>query len=62
MFRAQIICDVFHLASHGQLDTETRDRVLLWYHDHRETDFAPIRAYRECFHAASQCCQNEFNN
>ena len=50
--RAQIICDVSHLASHGYLDQQTHDLVLQYYS--KETEFAPIRAHDECVHNKGQ--------
>ena len=44
--RAQIICDVAHLSSHGAMEEATAQHVLQYYQN--EQDFAPVRAYGEC--------------
>ena len=46
--RAQIICDVTHLASHGVLDQETASLVLEYFS--KENHFAPVRAHGHCVH------------
>ena len=50
--RAQIICDVAHLSSHGALEEATAQHVLQYYKS--EQDFAPVRAYAECVGAADE--------
>ena len=50
--RAQIICDVFHLAKTGDITEYVKEMVLSYYPT--EWDFTPILAYRQC--------SNEFEN
>merc|ERR1719450_2081791 len=44
--RAQIICDVAHLSSHGAMEEAVAQNVLQYFQ--YEQDFAPIRAYDWC--------------
>ena len=46
--RAQIICDVSHLAAHGAMEQETADLVLEYFT--KENHFAPVRAHGYCVH------------
>lgn len=50
--RAQIICDVAHLSSHGAMEEATAQHVLQYYQN--EQDFAPVRAYAECVTARGE--------
>ena len=51
--RAQIICDVAHMSSHGHLDQSIADDVMEYYVDN-EQDFVAVRAYMECVSGVSK--------
>ena len=51
--RAQIICDIAHMSSHGHLDLNIADDVMEYFADN-EQDFVAIRAYSECVSGAGK--------
>ena len=57
--RAQIICDVAHMSSHGHLDQIIADDVLEYFGD-KEQDFVAIRAYSECVSGADKKREERF--
>ena len=57
--RAQIICDVAHMSSHGHLDQIIADDVLEYFGD-KEQDFVAIRAYSECVSGADKKREKRF--
>ena len=45
--RAQIICDLAHLAAHGYVSQDLADQVMAYYHQNEE-DWVVVVAYYEC--------------
>ena len=45
--RAQIVCDLAHLADHGYIDQDLADQVMSYYED-KEEDFVVVRAHYQC--------------
>ena len=57
--RAQIICDIAHMSSHGHLDLNIADDVMEYFADN-EQDFVAIRAYSECVSGAGKKREKNF--